>query len=171
MSRVFFISDLHLGHSRILEFGGKFRDGDDVNEHDHTLIVKHNATVTKRDLIYILGDVCMHKDISILGELNGRKILVRGNHDQHPASEYLKYFEDIRGICRYKQHWISHCPIHPAELRGKDNIHGHVHGSSIRNGYGEYDKRYINVCVEAINGFPIPYEHIKDGSYWESKRI
>lgn len=171
MSRVYFISDLHLGHKNILNFSGNLRDGDCPIEHDHIIIAKWNSTVRKRDLVYVLGDVCMYKDLSILDELGGRKILIRGNHDVQTTSEYLKYFEEVHGITRYKEFWLSHCPIHPAELRGKKNIHGHVHGSSIKNAYGEYDERYINVCCEAIDSFPRPFEDIRDGTYWSYKKI
>lgn len=171
MSRVFFISDLHFHHKRILEFSAHLRDGDCVIEHNHILVCKWNQTVKKRDLVYVCGDVCMDRDMSILEELNGWKILIRGNHDNYPIREYLKYFEDIQGVCKYKGYWVSHAPIHPAELRGKANIHGHVHSASIRNAYGELDPRYINVCVEAINGYPIPFDHIKSGFYWEINRL
>jgi hypothetical protein len=27
------------------------------------------------------------------------------------------------------------------------------------------DKRYINVCVEACDGFPVAFNDIKDGNY------
>lgn len=170
MSRVFFISDLHFGHKRILEFAGPLRDGDDVTEHDHILVTRWNATVHKRDLVYVCGDVCMHDNLDIIDELNGRKILIRGNHDNFKIGEYLKHFEDVQGICKYKGFWVSHAPIHPAELRGKSNIHGHVHGNSIRNAYHEIDPRYINVCCEATGGWPYPFEKIKDGRYHSERK-
>jgi len=177
VSRVYFISDLHLGHTNILKFSGALRDGDTVEEHDQILITKWNSTVRKRDLVYVLGDVCMHKSLDILGELQGRKVLIRGNHDTHSTEEYLKYFEEVYGIVKYKRFWLSHAPVHPDELRGCKNIHGHVHSSSIKivqehNGfsYPEYDKRYINVCCEVNNSNPIPFEDIRDGAYWDYKR-
>ena len=170
MSNVFFISDTHFYHQNILNFSGNLRDGDNVEEHNQILLVKWNSNVTKRDLVYLCGDACMGKDPSILGELNGRKILIRGNHDNFPLDVYLKYFEDIQGVCKYKGYWVSHAPIHPDELRGKSNIHGHVHSQSIKNQYGEYDKRYINVCCEAIDGYPIRFDRIKDGTYWDIKK-
>lgn len=167
MSRVFFISDLHFHHKRILEFSPTLRDGDSVLEHDHILVTRWNSVVRKKtDLVFVLGDVAMDADMSILSELNGRKKLCRGNHDLYPLNEYLKYFEDVLGIFKYKHHWCSHAPIHPAELRGCPNIHGHVHSNSIRDAYGERDKRYINVCCEVNRGYPIPFDDIKDGTYW-----
>lgn len=157
---------MHFHHKRILEFSGNLRCGDDIVEHDHLLVQHWNSVVRHRDLVYVLGDVCMNPDMSILSELRGRKKLVRGNHDNYPLREYLKYFEDVQGIFKYKRFWVSHAPIHPAELRGCKNIHGHVHNNSIRNAYGERDDRYINVCCEVNLGYPIPFEDIRDGDYW-----
>lgn len=179
MSRVYFISDLHLGHKRILEFSGKLRDGGTVDEHDQILITKWNSTVRKRDLVYVLGDVCMHKSLDILGELQGRKVLIRGNHDTFSTKEYLEHFEEVYGIMKYKRFWLSHAPVHPDELRGCHNIHGHVHANSIKivaehnNGfsYSEYDRCYVNVCCEVNSSNPIPFEDIRDGRYWRYKKV
>ena len=165
MSKVYFISDLHFGHKNIMNFAGAYRDGDDYIENMHTLIANWNGRVLKRDLVYVLGDVCMNvNDMRAVSELNGTKILVRGNHDDRlRTKDYLKYFSEIYGIRKYKGHWLSHCPIHPNELRGCPNIHGHVHQNTIRDGYGDIDERYVNVCVENTGGFPIAFEDIKDG--------
>lgn len=175
MSRVYFISDLHLGHKRILEFSGALREGSTVEEHDRLLIRKWNNLVRKRDLVYVLGDVCMHSTLDIVGELQGRKVLIRGNHDQFKTTEYLKYFEEVHGIMKYKRYWLSHAPVHPDELRGCHNIHGHVHHNTVKI-YSEgegliYDSRYINVCCEVNNSIPIPFEDIRDGQYWGYKRV
>jgi calcineurin-like phosphoesterase family protein len=56
---------------------------------------------------------------------------------------YLKYFEDVRGFLRYKQMWLSHCPIHPQELyRCKLNVHGHIHKNT---NSPELPLPYVNV--------------------------
>lgn len=171
--RPFFISDLHLNHSRILEFAGDYRDGDTVLEHNEILITKWNSVVRKKyDIVYVLGDVVFNKnDLHYLDELNGRKILIRGNHDEFKTGVYLKYFEQVYGIFKYKEFWLTHCPVHPHELRGKRNIHGHVHQNSIMNSYGdEKDDRYINVCVEALDGYPVPLDDIRSGWYDQNRR-
>lgn len=168
MSNVYFISDLHFHHPKILEFSGDYRDGDTIEEHDQALIDKWNSTINKKDLVYVLGDVVLGKpdNLDILSELNGRKILIRGNHDDRfSTKEYLEHFEEVYGLLRYKGFWLSHCPLHPTELRGKKNIHGHVHQNSIRDYHHEIDKRYVNVCVEACNGFPVSAKSIFTGEY------
>jgi calcineurin-like phosphoesterase family protein len=138
----------------------------------HNLIINWNSVVTRRDIVWVLGDVAFTQEgFDALYELNGRKKLVRGNHDNNFKTEdWLKHFETVEGITRYKGYWLTHAPIHPTELRGKRNIHGHVHGNSIRDVYGEYDTRYINVCCEAVNETPILFDDIRSGKYHEVRK-
>lgn len=156
MHNTFFISDLHFGHAKILEFSPN-RYGSCIEEHDEWLVESWNEVVGKKDTVWVLGDVSMgNAGMKHVGRLNGFKKLIKGNHDNQALRNYTKYFSQIHGIVKYKQAWLSHCPIHPDEIRKqKFNIHGHVHNNSIN------DLRYINVCVEALNGTPISYEEIE----------
>ena len=168
MSQVYFISDLHLGHKRILDFAGNLRSfASSPEEHDEVLVDRIASTVTKRDVLFILGDVAM--DLEALDKLSRVRSLqmnlVRGNHDIFSEEVYLKYFDKILGFAKYKGFWLSHAPIHPHELRGKINLHGHVHGNSVTDMFGGYDKRYINCCVENCNGYPISLESIRNGTF------
>lgn len=81
--RRFFISDLHFYHKNILKFGkrNQFASLEEMHEH---VIAMWNKTVTKRDLVYIVGDFSFgsyDETKSVLDQLNGNKILVLGNHD------------------------------------------------------------------------------------------
>lgn len=51
---VFFTSDLHLGHKKVLSIRKQFHD---IKEHDDFLIEKWNNKVKKNDEVYILGDL------------------------------------------------------------------------------------------------------------------
>lgn len=157
MSNVFFISDLHLGHEKILEFSPR-RGGTNVIEHSEWLVNQWNKRVGKKDIVYVLGDVCFKKGhLHYLVQMNGKKNLILGNHDEFPISTYQIYFNKIHGITKYKGFWLSHAPVHPNELRRKMNIHGHVHNNTIRRASdGFLDRRYINVSVENLeDGMPI----------------
>lgn len=167
-----FLTYIDLGHANILKFAKQYRDwgATSVDEHDHILIERIRSVCrNKRDILYILGDVCMDiTKMELLNDVPARKILVRGNHDNFDMGVYLKYFDKIEGFCRYKNHWLSHCPVHPMELRGRKNIHGHLHGNLIMcdQPLDKYrDTRYINVCVENCNGYPINFADIKDGTF------
>ena len=169
MSNVYMISDLHLGHKKILDFESTLRFGDSSLEHDHILITRiAHVCNSKKDILWILGDVCMDMErVDMLAEIPARKILVRGNHDQFDLGVYTKYFEKIYGIVSYRGYWISHAPIHPAELRGRKNIHGHVHRNSIMKSQytQEKDDNYINVCVENCAGYPVNFQDIKNNIF------
>jgi calcineurin-like phosphoesterase family protein len=168
MSNVYFISDLHFGHKNILNFEPVLRSGLTYLENMYNIADNWIKTVRKRDLVWVLGDCAFTEEgFRVLESLPGRKKLVRGNHDNYYTTEdWLQIFETVESLVYYKKFWLSHCPIHPNELRGRTNIHGHVHSNSIRDIYGVRDKRYINVCCEAVGNAPINVEKIKDNSYW-----
>ena len=150
MSKPYFISDLHLGHKSLLSWSGKWRGGHDVESHIEWLIESINNTCEKRDLLWILGDIAWNNQwLHHLSRLNPSLKFILGNHDKMLVTEYLKYGKVYPGLVSYKTYWLSHAPIHPAELRDRRNIHGHVHHKSIK------DDRYINVCVEALRGEPL----------------
>lgn len=152
MGQVRVISDLHFGHINL----AIARGFDSVEEHDQHIIDQWNGVVLKRDVIWILGDIVMEKVVQYekINLLKGIKKVVMGNHDKN--GEYiLPYVNGVWGMVKYKGFWLTHCPIHPHELRGLKNIHGHVHSSSIE------DDRYINVCCEQIDYKPILISDIR----------
>lgn len=144
MANILFCSDLHFGHKNI----GKFRESLGIisEENNRQKVCKDwEKLVTKRDIVYVLGDSCFSMEtIDTFGSLPGTKYLIRGNHDLLNTSVYLKYFKEVYGLLKYKEFWLSHAPIHPEELRGKVNLHGHVHFSTIK------DDRYFNCCPENL---------------------
>src|SRR5271154_4407428 len=109
--RYFSIADLHLQHEKMHKFTKA--DGitvtrpnpltkkpfESMEEHDEFIIEQWNKTVNQDgDTVYLLGDICINlKGLHKLGRLNGRKILVPGNHDIFHYKEYAKYVADIRG--------------------------------------------------------------------------
>ena len=161
MTQVYFNSDLHLAHRRVIQFHDNFRakcmDVETIEQHDEKIFDLWNDRVTKRDIIYILGDVGY--DLDRLKKMPGRKRLMLGNHDKSHALDYLEVFDDIIGPVKYKKHWLSHFPTHESELYGRPVIHGHTHSTGIA------DPRYINVSVEMTRGRPINYQNILNGKF------
>lgn len=73
-------SDHHFFHDNIIVHSG--RPFADVQEMNEALIDNHNAVVKPTDRCYFHGDVAMHpKNIHPVSRMNGRKILIAGNHD------------------------------------------------------------------------------------------
>jgi calcineurin-like phosphoesterase family protein len=156
---VFFTSDLHLGNKKSAENRG-FMSADD---HDYHMTENINDTINKRDKLFILGDIGDNKNslIKWLPSIRCQNIeLIMGNHDVYGAAFYLQYVQKIHGFRGYKNYWLSHCPIHPHEMRKKTgNIHGHIHI------FGDTeditDSRYFNVNPEFNDMKPVSLEQIQ----------
>ncbi len=146
MSRIILTSDPHLGHKNIHKYR-KIYGHEFVDEaaHRQWLMGEYAAAFKPNDHIIVTGDVAFTREaLAEFGKLPGQKALVRGNHDNFSTKEYLEMFHDVYGLWNWKSFWLSHAPIHPAELRGRINLHGHVHGATLP------DSRYFNLCVENL---------------------
>lgn len=130
------------------------------------MVENWNKVVRPVDKIYHLGDVVINrKSLPILGRLNGKKRLVRGNHDIFKTADYLPYFDEIYGIRVFSDLGVvlTHVPIHPESLeRWKYNIHGHLHANKVPDPKNRFrpDPRYICVSVEQINYTPVELESL-----------
>ena len=166
MSHVFFIGDLHFGHSNIHKFRQQFPS---EPVHRQFLMDTWSETVTKRDVVYVMGDAAFTiSGLDSIAKLSGRKILIRGNHDLLPTEAYLGVFQEVYGLLAYKGMWLSHAPIHSSELYGRTNVHGHCHRGGPTTVHVSNDTHrgvhmggkatYFNTCAEHL---PTPYKPIE----------
>lgn len=155
MSKVYFSSDLHIGHRNIGKFRRLPQEFLDQAEGDSTLanslwLAHHwdalnDRKHAKRDQFYCLGDNAFTEPgIDWFGDRHGIKKMYGGNHDDLPVTSYLRAFDEVRGCEKRFGVWLSHFPTHPIELRDKFSVHGHVHYQTID------DWRYINVCCDNL---------------------
>jgi calcineurin-like phosphoesterase family protein len=94
--------------------------------------------------------------LRLLDPIPGRKYLILGNHDRFGGFVYLQHFERLFGMAKKYGMWLTHAPLHPMELRGKPNVHGHCHVEQID------DPRYLNVALEYLPDFkPLTLEEIR----------
>ena len=167
MTRTFFISDTHFGHANILQYEpSRLELGSTVEEMDEGLIERWNSVVRDKDVVYHVGDVAIpRRGLKCLARCNGRKKLIKGNHDIFNLKDYTEYFEDIIGVMNMpKLGWVcTHIPIYENQFYGRwrRNIHGHLHGKRVLRKDGGIDERYVNVCVEHTNYTPIDLEEVK----------
>jgi calcineurin-like phosphoesterase family protein len=165
MMKTWVTSDLHFGHANIMKFCPATRKYQSVAEMDEAMIRDWNALVAPEDLTYILGDFAFHKleaALTIVRRLNGRKILIEGNHDEHliKHEEFRAEFEEIyvyHEISFNKNHvCLFHYPI--AEFnrqhRGAVHFHGHLHGSP--SGLESY--RVLDVGMDAMGEIVKPLD-------------
>jgi calcineurin-like phosphoesterase family protein len=156
MANVWFIGDLHGGHKNVHRFRNKFSSEE---EHYETVKSNFNSVVTKRDKVFFMGDAFFTKErLEDLKNWNGAiKVLICGNHDTDSLTmkELCEHFDEVYSFYKWHEFWLSHCPIHPDELRGKTCIHGHIHDHMID------DPRYFNTCLEHHNFFPVDLNTIR----------
>jgi calcineurin-like phosphoesterase family protein len=75
----YLIGDPHLSHKNIANFR-TFVSSPEDNE--KLFVDSWTNTIKKQDIVFVLGDVTFDKaGLDLLGNLKGRKILVKGNHD------------------------------------------------------------------------------------------
>jgi calcineurin-like phosphoesterase family protein len=167
MPNIFLISDTHFGHDKMYEFihtdGERVRrEFNSVEEGDEEMVSRWNSVVKPSDKVYHLGDVFIKKAHStILQRLNGKKVLIKGNHDIFNLKTYTSYFKDIRAYHRLDNFVLSHIPIHRDSLaKIKANIHGHLHRGIVTLD-NKQDGLYISVCVEHINYTPLEFSVIQ----------
>jgi calcineurin-like phosphoesterase family protein len=150
---VFFIGDPHLGHNNI----AKYRPFVSSSQENTDMIVRSwKEQVHKRGIVYVMGDAAFSDEaLDVISWLPGKKILIKGNHDDYVTTlAQTNVFAEIHGMLKYKGMWLTHAPMHPDELRGKPNVHGHVHAKSImkKTWYGKkvLDPRYLNTCADVV---------------------
>lgn len=152
----FVVSDTHFGHNRIIEFERDARPFDTIEEHDKELLYRWNAVVRPCDIVWHLGDVLFGKhNAGILGQLNGHKRLVLGNHDHYPIDFYTPHFERICGVAEYHGAILSHIPLDIRQrYRYTKNLHGHLHSKTLD------DDWHICVSVEHTNLAPVRFREV-----------
>ena len=166
-----YIADMHFDDEDIIAYDN--RPFDSVDEMNKALVDCWNRTVAPDDLTWILGDFCAGDSdrwATRLSQLNGRKALIIGNHDNPRVLSALKnFFEDVaeyREIQDGNRHVVlCHYPIlgFRDHYFGWIHLYGHVHSSYEWN-MAEHSKRQLkklyardDVCRMANTGAMLSY--------------
>ena len=175
--RDWFISDHHFGHSNIIKHAK--RPFVDVMQMDRAMIEMWNSRVRHEDRVIHLGDLYWgsesRKWLSIRHRLNGRILLVPGNHD--PAQDLLDsgavdevlppvvetLYRCIRtGVKRYFV--MCHYPF--AEWHrmwgGAIHLHGHTHGNPPAGHKTSGNLRRLDLSADAVGFTPLAPQEIID---------
>lgn len=139
--KTFITSDIHFSHTNIMSFCPDSRKFKDVTDMDESIVRIWNSIVGVDDLTYILGDIAFcpaPKATSLVSRLNGRKILIKGNHDSKLVkdAQFCRQFEEIvdyKRLVHNRQLVIMmHYPIWEWDQmhRGAVHFHGHCHGKA-----------------------------------------
>lgn len=171
---IYVTSDLHFQHKNILTYEAASRPFASTTEMDETLIGNWNSVVTKEDTVYVLGDLSMGQietAIPLIQRLNGKIILIRGNHDTvKRMEEYKKIGIEIHDIfyLPYKGRFfvMCHFPIASQEFINmvrNDNsevvvLYGHVHHNAPKG----YVNGTFHIGVDTNNLTPLSIQQIWD---------
>ena len=155
----YFIADTHFGEENIRLYEN--RPFVDITEMDNVLQKRWNSHVNQQDTIYVLGDFGANgQEKEILAQLNGRKFLVKGNHDIQTNQYYRDcgFIEVYDYPIIFKDFWIlSHEPLYVNTNMPYANIFGHVHNSPI---FKTYSNQHYCVSVERTQYAPISFDEI-----------
>lgn len=133
MEKIFYIADQHYGHKNIMSYD--CRPFKTVEDMDAEMTRRWNETVAENDTVYVLGDISWHseeKTCQIFSELNGKKILLRGNHDKFNSAireQFIKIYDYLEIKDNDRPVVLCHYPM-PAfknSFYGTFHLYGHVH--------------------------------------------
>jgi calcineurin-like phosphoesterase family protein len=133
MSEIYVTADLHFCHKRMAEH---WRGYPSVEEMNLDLIDQWNDKIGPKDEVYVLGDLSfggLARTTEIFIQLNGRKYLVRGNHDS-PAvlkQEWENQWDFRKFKINKQSIYMMHYPMltWPNAHYGTLHLHGHSHGN------------------------------------------
>jgi calcineurin-like phosphoesterase family protein len=168
VANVFVTSDLHFSHDNIIKYCNRpFKNSDHMNSQ---LIKNWNSAVMPDDLVYVLGDLTMMgkdqltKTQALVHKLNGKKILVYGNHDKFSPTDYIDMgFSSVHyPYLKYEDFYMFHDPaLATACPVGSTCLCGHVHDlfTTLKT---DKDNLLINVGVDVWNYTPVSLNTIKE---------
>ena len=170
--KLFMTSDTHLGHFNICKYC--HRPFTSRSEMDQTLIKNWNEVVPEDGIVVHCGDFMLpHKDdikeyMHYLNQLNGRVLLLRGNHDRAGLdweNEKLIAVRDqamviVDGVKIFAQHYPC------AAFNGDYHIYGHIHTLSDGICYG-MDAEALGAMKKTTYDVGVDQNGYKPISFWE----
>ena len=172
-----FYSDPHFGHKNIINLSA--RPFANIEHMHQELITRYNQVIAPHDVVMWLGDCAFCKPTklkNILDGLNGKKILVRGNHDKSHAVMSALGFDVVMDECFMtiagRSCRLKHFPYldseppgikrddryankRPPRIAGEILIHGHTHSKR------RMFKNSIHVGVDAWDFRPVLFSEIE----------
>lgn len=139
--KIWFVSDLHFGHKNVISYCNRpFKTVEEMND----FIVSYwNKTIKKQDTIFVLGDFSLNKKWSklLIPKLNGKKILVAGNHD----ACFVGHKKHLTRVQNYLEHgWEAVYPYN-VFIKLKNGLDVQLCHLPYVPSNPDYDVRYLNL--------------------------
>lgn len=174
--KIFFTSDLHLGHENILKFCN--RPFETTEKMFQTIVENWNKKISPNDMVFLVGDIFWKTSPNLITKFflktNGRKYFISGNHDSVKStksiSKYCTILDDVVHL------WVtvnqttfrfvvSHYPLYSyagIEKHTSLNLHGHVHSGKLCTGFDSNfsSNKHYDVGVDNNNFEPVEITEI-----------
>lgn len=154
----YYTADTHFGKPRASRFRTEFLDKE---EHDSIIMDNLLSVSGKRNWLHLLGDTFFEKEefkkLDTLAGAFQKIIIVGGNHCHEDLATYAARFNNVRFVGCFLNHgvWYTHIPVHADNLRGRLNVHGHIHNNTVD------DPRYLCVSLEQTDYRPVSDQWVK----------
>lgn len=156
----YYISDMHLFCASQTKQSFKNYDNrpfENIEEMNDYFLSHWNSKITNADTVYILGDLAFRGRndalIALVAQLRGRKILVKGNHDDLGDYRYRQLFEEVVDYKEVEDAFggknyklvLCHFPIlcWKDQHRGTILLYGHTHNS--------IEDAFFQDCIRRMN--------------------
>lgn len=158
IDEIWLTSDQHIGHSNIITYCN--RPFSSLDEMSKTLIERWNSVVKPHHLVFNLGDLTMswkkEKIKEIYDQLNGTKILIKGNHDHRktiPVEAFASIYDYLQIVGDEFDFILVHDPAAASSnhASAQKYLCGHLHSSPDRRMY----YNWADVGVDAHNFTPV----------------
>lgn len=155
------ISDTHFGHGNLIDYCD--RPFSSVEAMNAALIDNWNSCVRANDTVIHLGDVQHHPSPFEADEwlslLNGKHLVVRGNHDGGVGNNAPVHVVETATIRHGKYtFYLEHAPVNGVPGW---QIHGHMHNNEpIEYPFIRHEYQNVNVSVELIDYTPLALDEL-----------
>lgn len=174
---IYFTADTHFYHNHVIPY--EQRPFQTVEEMNEALIRNWNARVSPEDDIFILGDFTLKGPTpanAVLARLQGRKYLIRGNHDGFAGRMSFRrdafvWVRDYFELSWQNQRFVlCHYPLLSwnGMRRGAFHLHGHQHNKLPYNKLNrDGGLRRLDVGVDAQGMSPVSAEELL--AFWDGE--
>ncbi len=173
MGNIWLTSDFHFNHDK--EFIYKPRGFNTIEEMNIAILSNFNSIISSEDDMYILGDLCLGKDLEknkkLISSLNGSLHIIRGNHDTDNRIEMYKECPNVVEIenalyFKYNNYhfFLSHFPCFTGNLSKEHlkqltlNLYGHTHQKT--NLFNDSVPYMYHVGVDSHDYMPVSIDEI-----------
>ena len=160
--KLFFTSDLHVGHKNVLKFCN--RPFLDIKDMSKGLIENWNRVVGENDIVFDLGDMfwfdSRHDVKKFVEQLNGFIYKIPGNHDMDCKRLFelcltnkITVLDDSNVVWVEREGqktveiWLSHFPLAtwPHWTHGSLNFFGHIHSGPLTDNMVDIPGKDLNL--------------------------